>query len=97
VVNVSGMPGSARAVRDRLREAGFRNVWLGEGTGGDPARTVVMSPASLDEARAVATALGTAEPGSSGEGVLGADLTVRVGADLATPKPLARDPSGLPA
>lgn len=87
VVNASGVQGAARKVRDALRAAGYRNAWVGENASGDPTRTVVMSPASLEEARLVAAAVGMKEARVSGEGVLGADLTVRVGTDLAAPKP----------
>jgi LCP family protein required for cell wall assembly len=83
VVNVGGIKGAAAAVVKRLQEAGFRGASIQDLKGGDPDRTVVLSPGNLEEARQVAKALGgKPEARVSGEGVLWTDLTVFVGKDM---------------
>jgi LCP family protein required for cell wall assembly len=82
VVNTTNIRGLARAAQSRLRALGFRNVWVADSTTGDPARTQVFSTSSADEARIVRTAMGVGESLVSSEGILGADITVRVGRDF---------------
>ena len=81
VINTTGIRGLARAAQTRLRAQGFRNVWIADATGGDPSKTQILS-SSAEEAKLVNTALGLGEALVSGEGVLGADLTIRVGKDF---------------
>jgi hypothetical protein len=82
VVNTTDIRGLARAAQSRLRALGFRNVWIADSTTGDPSRTQVFSTSSADEARIVRTAMGVGESLVSGEGILGADITVRIGRDF---------------
>ncbi len=70
----------------RLRAAGFQNVFASDSNPGNPKSTVVLSNLNLEEARAARTFLGVGEALVSGEGVLGADLTVKVGQDITTLK-----------
>lgn len=79
VVNVGGARGAAGRARDRLRAAGYRNVWIAGGEG-NPNRTTVVTDANLEEARRVSDALGFGEP-QVGTGVPGADVTIRVAKD----------------
>jgi polyisoprenyl-teichoic acid--peptidoglycan teichoic acid transferase len=71
----------ANRARANLQKAGFRSVWFANATTGDPAQTEVLSSTSLLEARVVQRQLGAGLERVSGEGVLGADITVRLGAD----------------
>jgi LCP family protein required for cell wall assembly len=82
VVNTTGIRGLARAAQAKLRAQGFRNVWIADATGGNPSKTQILSGTSAEEAKLVNTALGLGEALVSGEGVLGADLTIRVGRDF---------------
>jgi polyisoprenyl-teichoic acid--peptidoglycan teichoic acid transferase len=70
-----------KRARERLQAAGFRFVWLADATPGDPSKTEVLSSSSLLEARVIRTKLGVGTERISGEGVLGADITVRLGAN----------------
>ncbi len=71
----------AKRAREKLRTAGFRFVWLADVSGGDPNKSEVLSSSSLLEARVIGSALGVSAERISGEGVLGADITVRLGSD----------------
>ncbi len=71
----------ARLARAKLQAAGFRFVWLADVSGGDPNKSEVLSSSSLLEARVIGSALGVSAERISGEGVLGADITVRLGSD----------------
>ena len=71
----------ARRARTELQKAGFKFVWLADSTPGDPNLTEVLSSTNLLEARVIRSKLGTGTERISGEGVLGADITVRLGAD----------------
>lgn len=71
----------ARRARAALQKAGFRYVWFVDAVGGDPSQTEVLSATSLLEARVVKSQLGAGLERVSGEGVLGADITVRLGTD----------------
>ncbi|HEX2865051.1 MAG TPA: LCP family protein [Deinococcales bacterium] len=82
VVNVTTTNGLAAAARAKLVAAGFQNVTIFDAPAGDPTRTVVLSPVSLDEGRQVSAALGVGEARISGEGVPSTDLTIRVGNDF---------------
>ena len=66
----------------KLREAGFQNVFPSDSNPGNPSFTTVLSNLNLEEARFVQSSLGAGEARVSGEGVLGADLTVKVGQDF---------------
>jgi LCP family protein required for cell wall assembly len=72
----------ARAARDRLRAKGYTNVFVSDARPGNPLATTVLSPSSLAEAKNVRVELGVGTELLSGEGVLGADITVRVGKDF---------------
>jgi LCP family protein required for cell wall assembly len=72
----------ARAARTRLREKGYVNVYISDSRPGSPQTTSVISPISIAEARAVRLELGVGAELLSGEGVLGADITVKVGKDF---------------
>jgi polyisoprenyl-teichoic acid--peptidoglycan teichoic acid transferase len=65
----------------QLKAAGFRFVWQADVVPGDPSRTEVLSSSNLLEARVIRSALGVGSERVSGEGVLGADITVRLGSD----------------
>jgi polyisoprenyl-teichoic acid--peptidoglycan teichoic acid transferase len=71
----------ANRARTSLQKAGFRSVWFANANTGDPAQTEILSTTSLLEARVVQRQLGAGLERVSGEGVLGADITVRLGAD----------------
>ncbi|MBB6099129.1 LCP family protein required for cell wall assembly [Deinobacterium chartae] len=81
VVNVGAPDGAAHRARERLLSLGYRNVWITRMASGDESRTAVFSRQGLEPARQVARDLGVGEAYASGEGVLGADITVRLGAD----------------
>lgn len=81
VLNATRIPGLARATREKLWSQGFKNVWISSVTTGDPQKTVIQG-SSLPEALVVREALGLGEALVSSDGVAGADLTVRVGADF---------------
>jgi polyisoprenyl-teichoic acid--peptidoglycan teichoic acid transferase len=70
----------------KLRAAGFQNVFASDSNPGNPKLTTVLSNVNLEEARAARSFLGVGEALVSGEGVLGADLTVKVGQDFTTLK-----------
>jgi polyisoprenyl-teichoic acid--peptidoglycan teichoic acid transferase len=74
-------PKRATRARSALQKAGFRFVWLADASTGDPSKTEVLSASSLLEARVIQRQLGVGLERVSGEGVLGADITVRLGAD----------------
>ncbi len=82
VINTTGIRGLARATQTKLRGLGFRNVWIADASGGNPNKTQILSGANAEEAKLVSIALGLGEALVSGEGVLGADLTIRVGRDF---------------
>ncbi len=69
----------AKRAQTALRKAGFRFVWLSDTTPSDPNQTEILSSSSLIEARVVAKQLGVGSTRISGEGVLGADITIRLG------------------
>ncbi|MFN3267250.1 MAG: LCP family protein [Deinococcales bacterium] len=71
---------AARA-RTALQKAGFRAVWIADGVHEDPIQTEVLASSSLLEARVLTRQLGVGVERVSGEGVLGADITVRLGRD----------------
>jgi polyisoprenyl-teichoic acid--peptidoglycan teichoic acid transferase len=71
----------AKRARAKLQASGFRFVWFADVTGGDPSKTEVLSSSNLSEARVIRTTLGAGTERISGEGVLGADITVRLGLD----------------
>jgi polyisoprenyl-teichoic acid--peptidoglycan teichoic acid transferase len=81
VLNTTRIKGLARAAREKLQAQGFKNVWISNITTGNPEKTVIQG-SSLPEALVVREALGLGEPTVSSDGVAGADLTVRVGADF---------------
>ena len=70
----------------KLRAAGFRNVFASSSNPGNPKLTTVLSNLNLEEARATRSFLGVGEALVSGEGVLGADLTIKIGQDFAALK-----------
>ncbi len=72
----------AKRAQSQLRAAGFRFVWLADSIPGDPTKTEVLSSSNLIEARVIRTQLGAGTERISGEGVLGADITVRLGTDF---------------
>jgi polyisoprenyl-teichoic acid--peptidoglycan teichoic acid transferase len=82
VAIVSSDRNLARAAQRKLRSEGFNNVWIADVTPGNPEKTTILSPFNLDEAKIVRVSLGVGEERISGESVLGADLTVRVGKDF---------------
>jgi polyisoprenyl-teichoic acid--peptidoglycan teichoic acid transferase len=81
VLNTTRIKGLARAAREKLQAQGFKNVWISNVTTGNPEKTVIQG-SSLPEALVVREALGLGEASISSNGVSGADLTVRVGADF---------------
>jgi polyisoprenyl-teichoic acid--peptidoglycan teichoic acid transferase len=81
VLNTTRIKGLARAAREKLQAQGFKNVWISNVTTGNPEKTMIQG-SSLPEALVVREALGLGEPIVSSDGVAGADLTVRVGADF---------------
>jgi hypothetical protein len=66
----------------KLRNAGFQNVYASQSNPGNPKFTTVLSNLNLEEAQAVRFVLGSGDALVSGEGVLGADITVKAGQDL---------------
>ena len=82
VAVVSSDPDLRALAITRLRTAGFQNVFASDSNPGNPGFTTVLSNLNLEEAQAVRGSLGTGEALVSGEGVLGADLTVKVGQDF---------------
>jgi polyisoprenyl-teichoic acid--peptidoglycan teichoic acid transferase len=70
----------------RLRAAGFQNVFASSSNPGNPKLTTILSNLNLEEARATRSFLGVGEALVSGEGVLGADLTIKIGQDFAPVK-----------
>ena len=87
VVNLGASSEVARGVLQALRQAGERDVQLVQGTGGDPAHTVLLSqgdPAALGR---IQRELGYGESRVSGEGVLDADVTIWLGSDAHVPGP----------
>lgn len=85
LVNTGASVPTLQAVRARLRDAGYGHVYVADVVGGDPARSAVLSQASPAVLRDVRGTLGFGEPRTSGEGVLGADVTVWVGEDATLP------------
>jgi polyisoprenyl-teichoic acid--peptidoglycan teichoic acid transferase len=69
----------------KLRAAGFQNVFASNSNPGNPKLTTILSNLNLEEARAARSYLGVGETLVSGEGVLGADLTIKVGQDFIKP------------
>jgi LCP family protein required for cell wall assembly len=83
LVNVDGPPGTARLALARLRARGFQNAFIAQDLGSQPGQTVVLSDLSRSAAAQVRAALGFGQVEISGQGVLGAAVTVWLGADAA--------------
>ncbi len=72
----------ARKARDTLRQQGFRFVWIAEANNaGNPSQTEVLASTNLIDARVIKSKLGVGSERISGEGVLGADVTIWLGKD----------------
>jgi polyisoprenyl-teichoic acid--peptidoglycan teichoic acid transferase len=82
VAIVSSNRDLALKARARLRAKGYTNVWISDSRPGNPDNTTILSPSNLSEAKFVRVDLGAGQELLSGESVLGADITVRVGKDL---------------
>jgi polyisoprenyl-teichoic acid--peptidoglycan teichoic acid transferase len=82
VAVVSADRALAEAARNKLRAKGYSNVWISSSRPGNPEKTIILSPSNLQEAKFVRVELGSGQEIISGEGVLGADITVRVGRDF---------------
>jgi len=82
VAIVSSDTALATAARSKLRGKGYRNTFISDSRPGDPLLTTILSPSNIGEARAVRLELGVGNELVSGEGALGADITVRVGRDF---------------
>jgi polyisoprenyl-teichoic acid--peptidoglycan teichoic acid transferase len=82
VAIVSSNRDLALQARDRLRAKGYRNVWISDSRPGSPDKTTILSPNNLAEAKFVRIELGAGQEMLSGESVLGAEVTVRVGKDF---------------
>ncbi len=72
----------ARRAQVLLRKAGFRFVWIADAIPGEPSKTEVLSSSRLLDAQVIRVELGVGTERISGEGVLGADITVRLGTDF---------------
>lgn len=85
VINVGTTPAVLQAAVQRLVRAGDRYVQTGaaKGVTGAPATTVLLTEGQRTLADAVRAQLGLGETRLSGEGVLGADVTIWLGADAA--------------
>jgi polyisoprenyl-teichoic acid--peptidoglycan teichoic acid transferase len=86
VAVVAGDTGLQNLAISRLRAAGFQNVFASNSNPGNPKLTTILSNLNLEEARAAQSFLGVGEALVSGEGVLGADLTIKIGQDFAALK-----------
>jgi hypothetical protein len=82
VLNGSGRPGLARAVTDRLREAGFDVVYFGNARAADSS-VVLARVADADGARAVAQRLAISKVREQPDSTLLLDVTVILGKDFA--------------
>jgi polyisoprenyl-teichoic acid--peptidoglycan teichoic acid transferase len=82
VAIVSSDVALAKAARAKLRGKGYTNTFISDARPGNPLVTTILSPSSIGEARAVGLELGFGTAFVSGEGVLGADISVRVGRDF---------------
>ncbi len=82
VAVVSSSRTLSEQARARLRAKGYENVWISNSRPGNPDKTTVLSPSNLAEAKFVRVDLGAGQEQVSGESVLGADITVRVGKDF---------------
>jgi polyisoprenyl-teichoic acid--peptidoglycan teichoic acid transferase len=82
VAIVSSNRDLALKARARLRAKGYTNAWISDSRPGNPDNTTILSPSNLSEAKFVRVDLGAGQELLSGESVLGADITVRVGKDL---------------
>ncbi|NJK43674.1 MAG: LCP family protein [Pleurocapsa sp. SU_196_0] len=82
VAIVSSNRDLALKARTRLRAKGYTNAWISDSRPGNPDKTTILSPSNLSEAKFVRVDLGAGQELLSGESVLGADITVRVGKDL---------------
>jgi polyisoprenyl-teichoic acid--peptidoglycan teichoic acid transferase len=83
VAVVAGDLGLQNLAISRLRAAGFQNVFASSSNPGNPKLTTILSNLNLEEAKAARSFLGVGESLVSGEGVLGADLTIKIGQDFA--------------
>lgn len=84
VLNGGGIPGMARAATEGLRALGFDVVGMGNAASfGHDSSVVLARLGNLEDARAVAEALGIAAVVSEPDTGLYVDVTVRLGADWA--------------
>lgn len=74
-----------RGVLKALTQAGEHNVQLVRSSGGDPARTVLLSQGDPAVLERIHRELGFGETRISGEGVLNADVTIWLGSDAQIP------------
>lgn len=81
VVNVGADAATVQQVRTRLTHLGDGNVQVVQATGGDPAKTVLLSEGDPALLQGIQRQLGFGETRLSGEGVLDADVTVWLGQD----------------
>lgn len=85
VLNGSGRSGLARAITDRLREAGFDVVYFGNAGSAADSSMVLARSGDEEGARAVAAHLGIATVRSQPDSTLLLDVTVLLGKDWPSP------------
>jgi len=86
VQNASGQPDGAAAIVEQLRQAGFRQVTaIADWPEVLHQSQTIVQTGNIPAGEAVQRRLGTGRLVVAAVGDLGADLTVRVGTDLATP------------
>jgi len=81
VVDAGGGALATGRVRDALRAGGYVRARVAKAPGGDPARTVILGQTSVSALDEIRSLVGVGEARVSGEGVVGADVTIWVGAD----------------
>ena len=86
IVNDGASASVAASVVLALRRAGDADVRLVQAPGGPPQTTVLLSDGSPAPLRAVRRQLGYGQTRLSGEGVLGADMTIWLGTDAQVPQ-----------
>lgn len=85
LVNVSAAKGSAGHLQRYLRNQGYRDVWIADTRAGDPQTTMIQSTQGEQVAQKIRQDIGGGQVLVSSEGVLGADVTIRIASDLVLP------------
>jgi hypothetical protein len=86
VLNGSGRSGLARAITDRLREAGFDVVYFGNAGRAADTTMVLARTGEAEGARAVAAHLGISTVRAQPDSTLLLDVTVLLGKDWPAPR-----------